>query len=81
MQSIKMMQTAIPNLDALLGGGIPVYSLNILAGQPGCRQNDTLAANTVQLCASAYAGPCALSWHALGTSHENCAVYAPFCLL
>ncbi len=35
MQSIKMMQTAIPNLDALLGGGIPVYSLNILAGQPG----------------------------------------------
>lgn len=35
MQSIKLIATGIPNLDAVMGGGIPVYSLNILAGQPG----------------------------------------------
>jgi len=29
------MSTGIPNLDTVLGGGIPVYSLNILAGVPG----------------------------------------------
>ena len=29
------MSTGVTNLDAVLGGGIPVYSLNILAGSPG----------------------------------------------
>lgn len=35
MGEIKLMATGVPNLDAVLGGGIPVYSLNIIAGQPG----------------------------------------------
>ncbi|NEP14657.1 MAG: AAA family ATPase [Symploca sp. SIO2C1] len=35
MQKIKLMSTGIPNLDTVLGGGIPVYSLNIIAGAPG----------------------------------------------
>jgi circadian clock protein KaiC len=35
MPEIKLMSTGVPNLDAVLGGGIPVYSLNILAGSPG----------------------------------------------
>ncbi len=35
MSQIKLMSTGIPHLDAILGGGIPVYSLNMLAGQPG----------------------------------------------
>lgn len=32
---MKLIPTGIPNLDIVLGGGVPVYSLNILAGQPG----------------------------------------------
>ena len=35
MQKIKLLSTGIPNLDTVLGGGIPVYSLNIVAGAPG----------------------------------------------
>lgn len=35
MQPIKMMPTGIGNLDPILGGGVPVYSLNIIAGPPG----------------------------------------------
>ncbi|MCU6566723.1 RAD55 family ATPase, partial [Klebsiella pneumoniae] len=35
MSNIKLMRTGVPNLDAVVGGGIPVYSLNIVAGQPG----------------------------------------------
>ncbi|GAC1462413.1 MAG: hypothetical protein NVSMB70_08890 [Chamaesiphon sp.] len=35
MSNIKLMLTGVPNLDATIGGGIPVYSLNIVAGQPG----------------------------------------------
>ncbi|AKG20069.1 ATPase domain-containing protein [Calothrix sp. 336/3] len=35
MPDIRLMSTGVPNLDAVLGGGIPVYSLNILAGSPG----------------------------------------------
>ncbi|MBD2742255.1 ATPase domain-containing protein [Coleofasciculus sp. FACHB-1120] len=35
MSNIKLIPTGVPNLDAVMGGGIPVYSLNIVAGQPG----------------------------------------------
>lgn len=35
MHTIKLMPTGVPNLDAVLGGGIPVYSLNMIAGRPG----------------------------------------------
>lgn len=32
---IKLLCTHVPNLDEVLGGGVPVYSLNIIAGAPG----------------------------------------------
>ncbi len=35
MPEMKLMSTGVTNLDSVLGGGIPVYSLNILAGSPG----------------------------------------------
>lgn len=35
MSNIKLMPTGVPNLDPMLGGGVPIYSLNIVAGQPG----------------------------------------------
>ncbi len=35
MQGIKLLPTGVPNLDGVLGGGIPVYSLNMVAGRPG----------------------------------------------
>jgi circadian clock protein KaiC len=35
MQELQLMPTGVPNLDAVLGGGVPLYSLNLIAGQPG----------------------------------------------
>ncbi len=35
MAEIQLLPTGVPNLDAVLGGGLPVYSLNIIAGPPG----------------------------------------------
>lgn len=35
MPEIKLLPTSVPNLDAVLGGGIPAYSLNVIAGSPG----------------------------------------------
>ncbi|MCL4532029.1 MAG: AAA family ATPase [Actinobacteria bacterium] len=32
---IRQIPTGIPNLDVVLGGGIPAYSLNVVAGPPG----------------------------------------------
>ena len=34
--SIKRLATGIPGLDDLLGGGIPEFSFNLIAGAPGC---------------------------------------------
>ena len=33
--SVRIYTTGVPNLDNLLGGGIPANTLNILAGEPG----------------------------------------------
>jgi len=33
---IKKLPTGVPGLDEILGGGLPEYSFNILAGAPGC---------------------------------------------
>jgi circadian clock protein KaiC len=33
--SIRLIQTGVPGLDALLGGGLPEFSFNLIAGQPG----------------------------------------------
>lgn len=34
-QLIKSLPTGVPGLDAVLGGGLPEYSLNLIAGGPG----------------------------------------------
>jgi circadian clock protein KaiC len=34
--SIKKLPTGIPGLDDVLGGGLPEFSFNLLAGGPGC---------------------------------------------
>src|SRR5689334_8167994 len=33
---IRLLPTGVPGLDEILGGGLPEYSFNILAGAPGC---------------------------------------------
>jgi circadian clock protein KaiC len=34
--TIRQMATGVPGLDEILGGGLPEYSFNIVAGAPGC---------------------------------------------
>src|SRR5665213_1931027 len=33
---IRQLSTGVPGLDDILGGGIPEFSLNVMAGAPGC---------------------------------------------
>jgi circadian clock protein KaiC len=33
---INKLPTGIPGLDEIMGGGLPEYSFNIIAGAPGC---------------------------------------------
>lgn len=33
---IKQLPTGVPGLDEILGGGLPEFSFNIIAGAPGC---------------------------------------------
>src|SRR3954469_2577843 len=34
--TIRKLATGVPGLDEILGGGLPEYSFNIIAGAPGC---------------------------------------------
>src|SRR5688500_16651316 len=34
--TIERLVTGVPGLDEVLGGGLPEYSFNLIAGQPGC---------------------------------------------
>jgi len=34
--SINRLATGVPGLDEVLGGGLPEFSFNLIAGQPGC---------------------------------------------
>ena len=34
--AIRRLATGVPGLDEVLGGGLPEYSFNLIAGQPGC---------------------------------------------
>ena len=34
--TIRQLPTGVPGLDEILGGGLPEYSFNIIAGAPGC---------------------------------------------
>ncbi len=33
--SIKHLETGVPGFDEVLGGGLPEYSFNLIAGEPG----------------------------------------------
>lgn len=33
---IKRLSTGVPGLDEVLGGGLPEFSFNLIAGEPGC---------------------------------------------
>lgn len=44
--SIRKLSTGVPGLDEILGGGLPEYSFNIVAGGPGCGKT-TLAHQVV----------------------------------
>src|SRR6202789_1619959 len=34
--AIKCLPTGVPGLDEILGGGLPEFSFNLIAGPPGC---------------------------------------------
>lgn len=34
--TINKLPTGVPGLDEIMGGGLPEYSFNIIAGSPGC---------------------------------------------
>ena len=34
--TINRLTTGVPGLDEVLGGGLPEFSFNLIAGQPGC---------------------------------------------
>jgi circadian clock protein KaiC len=34
--TINRLATRVPGLDEVLGGGLPEFSFNLIAGQPGC---------------------------------------------
>lgn len=34
--TINLLATKVPGLDEVLGGGLPEFSFNLIAGQPGC---------------------------------------------
>ena len=44
--TIRKMPTGVPGLDEILGGGLPEYSFNVIAGAPGCGKT-TLAHQVV----------------------------------
>ena len=55
---IRQLPTGVPGLDEILGGGLPEYSFNIIAGAPGCGKT-TLAhqfifANATPQCPALY---------------------------
>ena len=45
MAEIRTVETGVPNLERLIGEGIPKYSLNVIAGQPGTGK--TILANQI----------------------------------
>ena len=54
---IKTLNTGIPDLDIVLGGGLPEYSFNVIAGAPGSGKT-TLAHQIV----FANASVCNITW-------------------
>jgi circadian clock protein KaiC len=55
---IRQLPTAVPGLDAVLGGGIPEYSFNLIAGEPGGGKttlaHQVMFANATPACPALY---------------------------
>ena len=41
--AIHRLQTGVPGLDAVLGGGVPEFSFNVIGGAPGAATNSAIA--------------------------------------
>ncbi len=52
--TIRLLPSGVPGLDTVLGGGLPEYSFNLIAGGPGAGKT-TLAQQIVFSCATAEA--------------------------
>ncbi|WP_330970716.1 RAD55 family ATPase, partial [Lysobacter sp. A3-1-A15] len=50
--TINRLATGVPGLDEVLGGGLPEFSFNVIAGAPGCGKT-TLAHQMMFTLASA----------------------------
>ena len=53
--TIGKLATGVPGLDEILGGGLPEYSFNIIAGAPGCGK--TTLAHQIMFANAAPEGP------------------------
>jgi circadian clock protein KaiC len=55
---IRQLPTGVPGLDAVMGGGIPEYSFNLIAGEPGGGKttlaHQVLFANATPACPALY---------------------------
>ena len=57
---INRLTTGVPGLDDVLGGGLPEFSFNLVAGPPGCGK--TTFAHQMMFALAAYFSP---SWTAV----------------
>src|SRR5450759_1295769 len=55
---IRQLPSGVPGLDEILGGGLPEYSFNIIAGAPGCGKtilaHQIMFANATPECPALY---------------------------
>ena len=55
---IRQLPTGVPGLDAVMGGGIPEYSFNLVAGEPGGGKttlaHQVMFANATRECPALY---------------------------
>jgi len=51
--AIRRLPTGVPGLDEILGGGLPEFSFNLIAGAPGAGKTTLIAAlDTQGICCS-----------------------------
>ena len=54
---IRRLPTGVPGLDAVLGGGVPEFSFNLIAGTPGAGKTTLVQQIMFALATSRAAGP------------------------